>query len=297
VPKLEPSVYEPPSEIEPPTGVVGSDGSDSFLPTPTGAGGYTIVVAPTQGVLRYVPPFLTVPVGQTVNYVWNANNHTVTHSSIDHVCNKTETAPFASGIQLKGFEFNVVVNDTDPVFFYCGVPGHCQKGMFGIVNPPTAPAGSLTSIGAMFPSWTGANPDLMSAWTYVHSQVAGTPFENWGSEFDVGSIDSEFHLSIASSVLYFRLVAALNPTAFNEQGTFIPGPGTKFPHDIPSILLATQNAGSTNSSGSTPVNAGASNSAGTTGSQATPQASGARTLGSSGVAVAVASVLAAVFLL
>jgi hypothetical protein len=26
-----------------------------------------------------------------------------------------------------------VVNDTNPAFFYCATPGHCQKGMFGIM--------------------------------------------------------------------------------------------------------------------------------------------------------------------
>lgn len=25
------------------------------------------------------------------------------------------------------------VNDTNTTFYYCGVPGHCQKGMFGIL--------------------------------------------------------------------------------------------------------------------------------------------------------------------
>lgn len=26
-----------------------------------------------------------------------------------------------------------VVNDTNPTFFHCTVPGHCQSGMFGIM--------------------------------------------------------------------------------------------------------------------------------------------------------------------
>jgi hypothetical protein len=25
------------------------------------------------------------------------------------------------------------VNDTNTTYYYCGVPGHCQKGMFGIL--------------------------------------------------------------------------------------------------------------------------------------------------------------------
>lgn len=42
---------------------------------------HTVIVAPTQGILRYVPFVLNATVGDTVNFVWNANNHTVTKSS------------------------------------------------------------------------------------------------------------------------------------------------------------------------------------------------------------------------
>ncbi|KAK2593632.1 hypothetical protein QQS21_008680 [Conoideocrella luteorostrata] len=31
--------------------------------------------------------------------------------------------------------FQVTVNNTDPMAFYCTVPGHCQNGMVGVVNP------------------------------------------------------------------------------------------------------------------------------------------------------------------
>lgn len=41
-----------------------------------------------------------------------------------------------------------VVNDTEPIYYYCATPEHCQKGMFGIINPPSSP-GSSTSLGGM----------------------------------------------------------------------------------------------------------------------------------------------------
>ena len=31
--------------------------------------------------------------------------------------------------------FRVMVNSTDPIFFYCTIEGHCQGGMVGAVNP------------------------------------------------------------------------------------------------------------------------------------------------------------------
>lgn len=59
-------------------------------------------------------------------------------------------APFASGEQNKSFvcaseslvksdvPLNLItvqqtVNDTDSTYFYCGTPGHCPMGMFGIM--------------------------------------------------------------------------------------------------------------------------------------------------------------------
>ena len=31
--------------------------------------------------------------------------------------------------------FVVEINNTNPLFFYCGQVGHCMAGMFGVVNP------------------------------------------------------------------------------------------------------------------------------------------------------------------
>lgn len=113
----------------------GSDSSDSS----SGSGAtHTIIVAPSQGVLRFVPFATNASVGDTIKFYWGANMHTVTHSSQFSPCNKTEQDPFTSGVQNKSFVFTQTVNDTNPLFFYCGVPTHCQKGMFGIVNPPSA---------------------------------------------------------------------------------------------------------------------------------------------------------------
>lgn len=66
---------------------------------------HTIVVAPAQGVLRFVPFAVNASVGDTLHYVWGGSPHTVTRSSILTPCNKTldTTNFFASGIQNKSF--------------------------------------------------------------------------------------------------------------------------------------------------------------------------------------------------
>lgn len=107
---------------------------------------HTVIVAPTQGVLRYIPFAVNASVGDTVRFVWGAGPHTVTKSSALNPCNKSLDASFfTSGPQNKSFVFDQVVNDTNPTFFYCTVPNHCQKGMFGIINPPNAEPASVNS--------------------------------------------------------------------------------------------------------------------------------------------------------
>jgi plastocyanin len=83
-------MYMPPSA----TASAGSYGSGAT---------HTVWVAPTQGVLRYVPFAVNASVGDTVKFIWGANNHTVTKSSELDLCNKTGDSPFASGEQNKTF--------------------------------------------------------------------------------------------------------------------------------------------------------------------------------------------------
>lgn len=84
------SMYMPPSM----TSAMGSSGKGAT---------HTVWVAPTQGVLRYVPFAVNASVGDTVKFIWGANNHTVTKSSELNLCNKTGDQPFASGEQNKTF--------------------------------------------------------------------------------------------------------------------------------------------------------------------------------------------------
>lgn len=93
------SMYMPPSSTSGSSSPA-KDGS----PTGTGTGAtHTIVVAPTQGVLRFVPFATNASVGDTLMFIWGANNHTVTKSSQLNICNKTSDTPFASGTQNKPF--------------------------------------------------------------------------------------------------------------------------------------------------------------------------------------------------
>lgn len=81
----------------------------SYKPTATNTANYgtgathTVIVAPTQGVLRYIPFAVNATVGDTIKFMWGANNHTVTKSSALLPCNRSGDALFASGTQNKDF--------------------------------------------------------------------------------------------------------------------------------------------------------------------------------------------------
>ncbi|KAG6832380.1 hypothetical protein H0H92_002648 [Tricholoma furcatifolium] len=201
----------------------GSPDSSYTMPTSTGqsAGStgtgttHTVIVAPSAGVLRYVPFAVNASVGDTIKFMWNANNHTVTKSSELLPCNKTSDAPFASGEQNQGFTFTQVVNDTNPVFFYCGTPGHCEKGMFGIINPPSA-FGSATSVAASMQ----ANPDVAAYSSYTSQQTANNlAASKWGDNIDLSGLPDWAHTAVAENVLYTRNFLAANAEVLQADGT------------------------------------------------------------------------------
>ncbi|ORX33856.1 hypothetical protein BD324DRAFT_206135 [Kockovaella imperatae] len=118
---------------------------------------HTIIVAPTKGVLRFVPFAVTAQKGDMLHFIWGAgpvsaqsNNrthltrfvdqHSSTLSLGTNVCNKsTTTDAFDSGKLNASATFDTMfTGDTSsPQFHYCTVGKHCASGVFGVVNPPT----------------------------------------------------------------------------------------------------------------------------------------------------------------
>lgn len=232
-----PQPWLPPTVTEP-APVIGGGGSGNGVT-------HTVIVAPTQGVLRYLPFAVNASVGDTVRFMWGANNHTVTKSSELTPCNKTLEGPFASGLQLKDFVFDQVVNDTNPVFFHCTVPTHCQKGMFGIINPPSN-FGSGTSVSLMMSEWTSSNPDLAAYSAYSSSVTQNnTAIARWGGNIDVASLPEWSHPLVAENVMYTRTFLASNPEAVKQDGTVDLGSSAHTPLMIPqdiSVALSNSNA-------------------------------------------------------
>jgi len=223
----------------------------STTTTDGGNGGvtHTVLVAPAQGILRFSPFAVNASVGDTIHFLWGGSPHTVTRSSILTPCNKTldHDGFFASGIQNKSFTFNVEVNTTDVITYYCGVPGHCPQGMFGFINPPNA-AGSPTTVASMTPAMLANSSTLATQATFVANKTVGTSAETWGDDIDMSDVPGELQEQFIQNVWQTRLLFASNPGmleggmgAANPSGALV-----SIPADITKVTST--DAGSTTSS-------------------------------------------------
>lgn len=258
---------------------------------------HTVIVAPTQGVLRYVPFALNASVGDTIQFMWGANNHTVTKSSELEPCNKTSDKPFASGEQNKGFMFTQVVNDTNTTFFYCGTPTHCEKGMFGILNPPSAymQPGSASN---MLPQLASMYPSTNQSLSYTSNATANnSAAASWGMNIDMSQMPGWAAPYVAENMLYTQLFAASNPATLNSATGNIDLSSLNGSMVVPMDVAANARLNNADSSSPTPSGATPSTSPSPSGNPSGALKSGAGALASPRVAVALVAVAAAFFAL
>lgn len=207
---------------------------------------HTVIVAPTQGVLRYIPFAVNASVGDSVKFVWGANNHTVTKGTQLLPCNKTADALFTSGLQSKDFTFTQVVNTTEPTYFFCNAPTHCQKGMFGIINPPSN-SGAPTSASQVLSDLKSSNPDLSAYAAVVDKNTEGNNFaRNWGANMEIGALPTWAQSLAAENIYYTRSVLAANPELVRD-GSMDLGSVSKTPLLIPNdVSVELSNAAAAN---------------------------------------------------
>ncbi|KAJ7278922.1 Cupredoxin [Mycena rebaudengoi] len=93
--------------------------------------------------LTYTPSSISAAVGDTVTFEFHPKNHTVTQSSFEQPCKPLEEngkKGFKSGFQFVEANainfptFRITVNDTQPIWGYCGQTGHCSSGMVFAIN-------------------------------------------------------------------------------------------------------------------------------------------------------------------
>ncbi|KAF8140788.1 hypothetical protein K438DRAFT_1636972 [Mycena galopus ATCC 62051] len=120
-------------------------------PAPTFAPGGPVNHLIQVGIdgLSYTPSNISAAIGDTVTFEFHPKNHTVTQSSFSQPCkalaetSTTGQVGFKSGFQFVADNetvfptFNITINDTAPIWGYCGQQGppvHCQQGMVFSIN-------------------------------------------------------------------------------------------------------------------------------------------------------------------
>ncbi|KAG5997222.1 hypothetical protein E4U43_002696 [Claviceps pusilla] len=97
----------------------------------------TIVIDVGKDGLVFSPDSVKADVGDVLEYHFN-NVHSVAMGDFTSGCAPPSKGGFYSGVvkaSTTNDVFQVTVNSTDPMPFYCSVGKHCQAGMVGIVNP------------------------------------------------------------------------------------------------------------------------------------------------------------------
>jgi plastocyanin len=124
----------------------------AFIPSLVSAANITVTVGASKNGtagLMFDPQQITAQQGDIVNFEFRGGNHTVTQSSLANPCawqhnTVTDKNGFNSGFvpytntsgQVGVYSLEVKSADT-PIWFFCGRPPHCKKGMYGAINAPT----------------------------------------------------------------------------------------------------------------------------------------------------------------
>lgn len=125
-------------------------------PTPVSLEGQTHEVdVGLNGTLEYNPPFVMAQPRDKIVFKFHPKNHTATQSAFDSPCkpiiNADGTPTLDSGFMPVAANssdvptWTITVNDTKPLWFFCGQTGHCGKGMVFAVNPVQSSARNFSA--------------------------------------------------------------------------------------------------------------------------------------------------------
>ncbi|KAF4216352.1 hypothetical protein CNMCM8980_005261 [Aspergillus fumigatiaffinis] len=114
----------------------------SWLPLIYAQSGAVHTVDVGEHGLTFDPDTLTVSPGSKVEFHFYPSSHSVAQAAFSKPCHPLNESSFYSGtIPATDGEssevFTLTVNDTNPIWYYCGQIGHCQAGMVGVINPPS----------------------------------------------------------------------------------------------------------------------------------------------------------------
>ncbi|KAL8293898.1 hypothetical protein RB597_007672 [Gaeumannomyces tritici] len=202
----------------------------------------TIQIDVGKNGLRFSPNVTEAAKGDVLEFHFFAVNHSVVEGRFDAPCRPARESAIFSGFTgpiQAGQEgpnvFQVTVNDTKPLVFYCSqnTGFHCARGMYAVVNPGPAPqsiegygAGIRGNLTAVSPPG-GPRGGVLSAraGNGTASTTASTPAPTDGS-------------NPTSSSSGAGAGATTTPTGSTPQTTSRPGAGASFQAPVGGMLGA-----------------------------------------------------------
>ncbi|KAI5479604.1 hypothetical protein MNV49_003341 [Pseudohyphozyma bogoriensis] len=142
---------------------------------------HQVVVGGSAGLV-YTPNQITAAVGDTVEFIFQSKNHTLTQSSFATPCvplvNATTGATgFDSGYvpvaanATKAPAWTLEVTVSTPIWFYCAQANHCESGMVGAIN---APATGNKTFAAFMANAVGGNSSTTTSGSAGGASVASS---------------------------------------------------------------------------------------------------------------------------
>ncbi|KAL6871740.1 hypothetical protein HDV57DRAFT_271959 [Trichoderma longibrachiatum] len=135
-----------------------------------------------NGQFAFQPNNVKAKVGDVLSFTFHPLNHSVVMGDFANPCAPAKTGGFFSGFMpvssgVGSQTFDVTVNSTDPIFFYCAQNkfSHCISGMSGVVNGPSS-GNTLDAYQTAAKSVKSAsNPDHVFGGTLVSNADSPSP--------------------------------------------------------------------------------------------------------------------------
>lgn len=128
--------------------------------------------------------------------------------------------------------FLLTINTTDPIYYYCGQIGHCQKGMVGVINPPCDGSKNFVDYqsAAKLVTSVGPLPSVVRGGQFVSTYPSGTPtappvagpsFTGFSASCTVGSnttSNTTTSNTTTSTTTTSETTSAIQPVSSSEAG-------------------------------------------------------------------------------
>ncbi|KIM97623.1 hypothetical protein OIDMADRAFT_43580 [Oidiodendron maius Zn] len=133
-------------------------GSPAASPTTSSTSAPASTTAPSVSIqtvtvgennqLVFNPDTITAAVGSEVEFIFFPPSHSVVQAAFDAPCQPIGNNGFYSGAFTTSSgsnanSFTITINDTNPIWIFCGFPGHCEAGLVGVINPNASQTLSL----------------------------------------------------------------------------------------------------------------------------------------------------------